>query len=768
MAFYTNPDDEEKNEQGMNGQPAQPTEQQAPQLSGAIATGAASQTAPTAGPNAKASSGQTGFQNYQKANVGTATNRLNSAATQNVSNQAQTAKTGINQATQQFGAKVDAGSLANRGNALQDVKNVVDAARNIQVPNQAPIKATDGNPTIIGSQPVKTTNSGLVQEKTGTPNFGKNTNSAQAGLAQEQTSVPDFTKPAPTNNAPASLNPDQTSRFQEVINAKYQGPESLRQSGLYQQASGKVDTAQTALDNTKTAQGREALLKSIFGQTGANYSQGLNKLDAGILNASQSGVAGLQQAAKNAGNIQQQLDQAQIGSANLAQNRTNEINDIRNQSRQAFTEGKTAEEAATESRLGGVLENWDKLPNYFKDIIRNKTTDNAANMAKIEADYRAANPFDQAGYDSAQSNLNKIMAQIGTAYARGQDISKLTEQYNAAEKVANEQKAQKSTYENQVKSIAGNKDAVYLNPAEAAMLGIQSGEGFYNLGADAIGTGVADKNRLVSRNEQARQAALASLGGLDSSGQLSTNLRYNNADLAGTQTAADALDLDKTRANLNSAEQNFQDYAEGADLVGHGSKKNKTSGKTYYATEKANLGDILQNAGYDFDQLGNGVSNRDALNAALRVSSGQAPGVGQDLGQINPDLSGETIGNALQPYTDNSNLATKAGYTAADYGSFGITAGLRALGLDSVGALMGGVDTLTNAAGVGSVFGGSSSRQSKNKAADSARKDLKKQVDSSLNTQGFQNRASVVDSDATNSRLAALQELLKNIDKTNS
>lgn len=632
MAYYNNQDEDNQNVQGMNSQNNQQN-QQGTTANTQLSTGVGSDTAPVStGPQSQvapksSSSGMTGFQNYQKANQGAATNKLAGAATQNVSNQANKAKTNINQATTSFGQKVDQGSLSNMGEAVNDVKAAVDAARNITAP-------------------------------------------AQQQAAQQSSGTVSTAQQVPSSSGVASqynLDPSKVSRFQDVINAKYQGPESLRQSGDYNKASNSVATAQTALDQTKNAQGRQELLRNLYSQ-GGNYTQGLNNLDAGLLNASKAGVSQLQAAAQNAGNLQSQLDQAQINSANLAQNRTNQINDIRNQSREAFTTGKTAEETATENRLQNVLDNWNKLPDYFKSLIAN----------------------------------------------------------------------------------SGNTD---LNSLEAGILGINSGEGLYNLGKGAIATGVADKEKLISRDEQARQAALAALGGLDAQGLLSTNLKYGDASKAGTQSALDALDLAKTRENLNAAEQAFQKYATDTDLVGSGAKKNKSSGKYYYATQNANLGDLLKNAGYNFGQTGNenNIGNADLLNSLAKVS-------GDNNSSASESGAGAGL-NAQMEATSNLGDGQSLAENAADL--FGASTGLNyltgALGLGSVGNVVGGL------------FGSRASAASSIATAKQiAQQDLQNKVQNALKSQGFSNRANITNNDTTTARLAALQALLAGTDKTNT
>jgi hypothetical protein len=652
MAFYnTTQENEEKKDsaQGMN-QADQNQQTQPVQLSNQSASVGGSTPQPKVPTTPKPAASGTGpaFQNYAKANQGKAQESLNSAAAQNVANQGKTATSAINQATTQFGQRVDQGSLANRQNALQDVQNTINSARNLT-----------------------------------------------AGNAVDQS---------------------QQDRFKEVINNQYTGPESLRQAGLYNKAATTTDTAQTAINNTKTATGREELLKQMYQKRG-DYTAGLNKLDSALLNSSQQGVQNLQNTAAQQGNIGQTLDKAQINSANLAQNRTQELLDIKNKAREAFTQGKTAEEAATEERLKSVVDNWEQLPEYYREIIRKSA-----------------------------------------------------------------------------------KGPVNFNTLEAASLGINSGEGLYNLGADAIKSGIADKQRLISKNEQARQAALASLAGLDQANQLSTNLLYNNADLAGTQTALDALDLEATRAGLNAAEKNFQDFASKSNITGTGMKKNKTSGKKYFANSSANLKNTLKKAGYEFGQEDKDiVANQDVLKALSQIASRESAqdgsaitGAAESMGQ-GLETGGSTPGrDVLDAYGSFSGLNAVTGAlglgTLSDASLKGLNTALNSgpipglnEGLDSIG--LGGIaptnksilDSMTLGQGskaisgiTNSVFGGgANSRASKSKAKQLADQDLQRKTKAALNSQGFNNRANVVNNEQTTSRLDALQQLLANLDKTN-
>lgn len=685
MAYYNSNTGAPDSSLGMNKKEEDeqsPTGTSAPQLANAAAstsgpTAAGPTAAPLSGNPKAASSGMGGgFQSYQKANQGTATNRLNTAAQSNVANQGAAAQRGISQATSQFGKKVDAGSLANRQQALQDVSNTINNARTM-VAAPKPVAAPAAAPA--APAPAQTTSSATLNKSVG-GTFAANSQPQVSGGNISPTATP----------APAAVPFDiaGADRFKEVINAKYQGPESLRQSGLYQDAAGKVGTAQTTLNQTKTAAGREDMLKDMYSKRG-EYNRGLNKLDSAILNSSQSGVKNLQDTAQAQGNLGQQLDKAQLASGNLAQNRTNEIRDIRDQAKNTFTEGQKAERAATDARLSQVVQDWDKLPEYFRDIIR--------------------------------------------------------------------------------KQEGGGAD---LNSVEAGILGVQSGEGLYNAGADVIKTAAHDKERLISRDEQARQAALSQLAGLDDSNMLDTNLLYNNADKAGTQSASDALDLAGTRAGLNQAEKGFQDYAENADLTGYGVKKNKSNGKRYYADETANVKDLLSSSGYQFGETEKAnLGNADLLKNLSKVSRSSAD---QDADVLN------------SPY-QNQDVASQLGSLQSDVGSMGVNPLLRQMGINTQidganlpmdAATMGVSNVLRNSGidipgitnfNVGSIFGGgANTAASKNIASAQAKADLQNKVTRALDSQGFDNRVSVQNNEKTTSRLAALQDLLANMDKTNT
>ena len=678
MAILRADEEDSNNPQGMN-QPntnstgSQPVEQTSISSAPGTATPAPTASAAQAAnqPNPKASSGTfTNLRHYINANQG---NKVASEVGQKVSNTTTGAQKSIEQGQTSFGQKVEQGSLANRENAVGDIKSIVQKARGVSAQPQtapSPSAQPQAAPNTINPVPVVA-----------------------------PAAAPDYTQGL------------DTQRFQDVINAQYKGPESLRSSGLYDPISQKVQAAQTKINQAQTAKGREDLLKDTFSQN-RQYNRGQNKLDSLLLNTSKEGVQGLLDQRAKAGNLQQALQSAENISSNLATNRASEIKGLQAQARESFTGEQKAERKATDTRLSNVVEDWDKLPEYFKEVLRN-------------------NP-------------------------------------------------------------AG---AVNLGSQEAGILGIKSGEGLYTLGENAIKTAASDKERLVSRDEQARQFALAQLAGLDTSRMLDTNVKYSDLAKAGTQTAADALDLAGTREALNEAQQKFKESAEGATLTGTGKKKvsrGNAFGKktrTYYADVGGNVADMLKKGGYDFSQDGTtDLKSSNLLKDYLRAtktkrdnesnvggSSLEGAAAGASIGTaINPG-AGTLIGSALGSMAGGNTLDPLQGYT-------GLAEEMETkLGIKGLGGVSEGVQDVRTALGkgvgsvlgkdIGGMVGGINTKDMKaygdQIAKQGAIEDLQNKYKSYLEGQGFDNRVAVADTEQTRSRAEALRAMLAKLDKTN-
>ena len=684
--------------QGMAGQP-QPEELQPQQASSAPATIGASQPSQPSMPMPKQPKAGTGtfsnLKNYLQAAQGGGQQRVAQAATQQVQKLGAGAQKGTQQAQEAFGRRMEAGSLKGMETAAQEAKDIVRTARGTTY--QAPQPAAQPQTQDYLDRTGGLNEAGLTklgdkastfQEELNAINrrmvpmdFGPGSANEAAGIQKGKDREALYEKYGLTQQAqpqaPAQpqqyFTPEQTQRFAEIINTQYQGPASLQQAGLYEQAAQKARTAQEAAQKTQTALGREQLLKDVFGRT-REYGRGVSKLDALLLNASQQGVKQLQEQAQPAAKAQEALQAAQNLSANEAAQRQASIEGIRSGARQEFTGARAAEEQAVEERLSQTVENWNQLPDYFKQVLRDK-----------------------------------------------------------------------------------EKGTLALSEQEAGLLGIRAGEGLYNLSPEAlVQTSAAERNRLITKNELSRQLALQQLAGTDVSRELQKDLLYTDLEKAGTQTAEDAINKAGIRDVLNAQEKAFIEQVANQNIVGTGSKKHKRTGDRYYAEETANLADVLKRAGYNLES---------ELPTLADINRGTYGGVDKDVDpktlegiwkeSLTPEFRPE---EAINPYTDDSTLARKVAYGGADYATLGITAGLRALGFDVAGGLMDSTDALLGT----SIFGGGgpSSRYAKNIASDIARQDLQNQVRQRLEESGFANRTAIGETEQTNLRKAALDQIL--------
>jgi hypothetical protein len=824
MAYLQQDKEDEEKVQGLN-QVLAPQEGQAP-ATGTPAQAAAPQasSAPTSGampaqnaqqPNAKAGSGTfTNLKNYLTANQG---NRVASAATQKVSNLASGAQKGITQASTGFGQKVEQGTLANRGQALQDVQATTAAARGVEAIAPAPV----AQPPAVEGAP--------VPEAPAAP-----------ATAPEATAQPQY------------LDDAQQKRFADIINAKYSGPESLRQSGLLQPAAEKVSTAARQIKNVESAGGREELLRSMYGKN-RDYTQGQSKLDALLLNTSQQGVGQLQEAAKAGGNLQQNLQQAEAGSQNLAQNRAQEISGIREEARKTFGAGRTEEEAATEKRIddlvktpvldeagnpvlkqdGTPMTEWDKLPEHFRNSLANKAAGTQKvkqeHMAALNAQYApqiksvtdATKQMDetQAKIDNLSKDLRRINSRSTSFYSREKiskiknDIRTLGQQYASQKAQVNtlKQTPEYKQYSQELAANLGmNKNQWALSPEEAAVLGVSAGEGLYNIGQGDIRTVAADREKLITQNEFARQQALSQLAGLDLSRGLQKDLKYQDQSKAGTQDLTKSLDTESFRNLLNESQQGFKQSAEGANLTGTGKKKvsrgnwagKKTS--TYHASVKGNVAKMLKQAGYDVGAEGSGarslLSDKDMLANYLKATgtdqateaniggqalegttagAGTGAGIGAMAGGPVGSLIGAGIGgtvgsivgsNTIDPYQRSTDLMRDfedklgikgAGAVAQGYQDFRNIGGKAVTGLGnavggSLGKAIGGIGSA-----VGGIDTGAMKAMGSAVAKQKATEDLKRKYAAYLQGQGFENRANIADTETTRARAAALNQLLQ-------
>jgi len=523
-------------------------------------------------------------------------------------------------------------------------------------------------------------------------------------IAPKQQDIPEILKQASQFGGDVS-----EQRFKDIINAAYKGPGNLYDIQGYENALANTREADRRLGMLGERGIQGELLDTTFKGKGRDYTGGLRGLDQLLLGTPDK-LQQLQQTKKDIGSVQGTMSQAENLARVDAKTRTDLINQIRQDARGNVQNVAGARAGQVENRLAGVLENWDKLPQYFRDAIGKGT---------------------------------------------------------------------------------GN---VKLSDVEAAILGVESGEGLYNTIRDlgpqgVIKTAKADRDALVSKAEQGQLSELQRLAqmnqdyGVQGSG-LDFRSAFQDANKAGTQTAFDALDSENLRRVLNEAEGGFRESAAKSTAsgtgVGHDRYKSGFRSRDVYIRKdlSANVKDVLAKSGYDFNRpMSEQITNPELIKALGTVARGD------ELDVSKPTTLMGSIGNSL-----TGNPAEGFGEAGMEMLGLGkITpVALGKLGLDHFNNVTGiakdyvpgakalsaitGVDAVAGLAG--NFFGSGKGNAQRTAAANAQRQaeaNLQANLQGILNQQGFTNRLSVDadDLDVRNRRLA-LAQTLAGIDPTNT
>lgn len=698
-----------------------------------------------------ASSGSfTNVQTYIDKNKAGAQN-LSQAASGTLTNTSDIAKNNLNKASQSFQNQAQAGSLQNKENALNEANTAFNEAANQKAATQIENKSNQAylyQPKQVGSgvnsdssgllssvlvgKDGSTYNSSNIQNQNPTLNssLSKNDqdliNSNKSRVVFGDGTTRDFSTLAEANDAISSYNKanpgyytygneqqlsSNDQRLSDILNAQYKGPTDLSEATGYNNAYSSVQDA-SALQNQALNTGDQSeLLRRTF-STGQNeYTTGNQLLDNLLLGQGEANQAFREVAQRlgtsESGLLSDDLTMAQKQANQLAQQETADLRNIREQSRKGLSDTATQRQQEVESRIGNVLQNWEKYPQYFRDLFQNSINDyktgsagkaaydkfgNEYNSAKSKLDEVSQKYSDIGKYSNVLNNVKNSQSLISQVEQLRQIINDPAQYANRdsngsyrsslasaqaklaqltannalktaqdtmseADKIASEYGTDINSLVNANNTYAANKQIVDkyqsdydkyskfanydpssfnlgLSQLEAEALGIKGGEGLYNLLKDDIkgtsGTNTvdnllktvqADKNQLVSRNEQSQLARLQSLAQLANdygSANSGINFRnqYTNADLAGKQNATLALDMENFKNLVQGAERGFRNDAEASNIVGQGYGTGSSRGvfgkkrASAHKTLSQNFGDLIESgSGYRNMYSDEGVDN---------------------------------------------------------------------------------------------------------------------------------------------------------------
>ncbi len=792
MAFLREEDDNnESSAQGMNQNAPEDSGQ--PRLSKMSAMsspgGDASSTssnAPTGGGAAPrqttkpASSGMgASFKDYMRANQGAATQRLGQTVQNRVTGAASGASNTVQGAQNQFGTQLEQGTLANRQQAVGDVSRATRQAQNIYKGDIAADtaayqqKLASAQAEVANTNQFKIDEAARIAEESKRVDAEKNTYYNQIlaerkkALEEAQTRMYESSgsrgarrglkeASAAYRNAQSDAQKQFQSQYDKIAQDQNAlNTQDTRLSGLQSQVE-RYNQQLAMLANPNLIQAIDPTVQQRFGE---------------VINAQYTGPQSLRQAGLydlalgNVNRAQDMLDQSKT-----AGGRQDLLNAMYGVKGQQYGRGISGLDAAFLNTNQGAVQN-----------ILNKGQEIGSLRGTLD---RALIGSENAARNRTQE-IKDIVNQARGVFTEGQTATSAS-----TEAAIDQRQKDAQDFLAQLRSgfSADNRGTQTLSAAEAAILGLQEGEGLYNLGENVVQQRVLDRDRLVSRDEQARLAALATLAGMDERRLLSTNNLYQDASRAGTQTATDILDRDAVRQSLANAEQAFRDYAKGATIsaTGYGTG---TSGGAFgtkrasaYRTLNAGLQNVLDRAGYDStseinrETLGSNDVVQNIVNALdyNRPISNQA----QTPDATAVQNSSDGVTDVSQPGLNAEQLALL--YAAAPtqlfssdfYRDWGATVGKIIPGADIAGNFAGNVlDAIPGVSDLGNFVAGGisgSSGKAKAKAAASAAADaqrrLRENIQSTLTNQGYYNRTDINPQDiAAMERTAALEALLRRI-----
>jgi hypothetical protein len=799
---------------------------------------------------------QTNVQDYiQKNQQGS--QQLGQAVSGKLQTSADIAKQNLQGVEKNFGQAKEAGSLENYQGAVDEATGAFRQAATMGAGSQ---RNTTNQAQMYTPDAEK--DADLIASNQARVSFGDGTTKDFGTQFEAQRAIDEYNRLNPETNlygGEQGLNVGE-QRLSDILNAQYKGPRELYEARGYGDAVNQFSDVQSLQDLALGSGSKNELLNRTFQTADSEYGVGSRLLDDLLLGQGSANQQ-LRQTAENlsgqqGGNFSDVLQSSVQGAKGQAKERTQQLDNVKMSARKALDDVATGRDSEVRQRIEGVVQNWDKYPQHFRDKFQGEMAQHEQNIELKKnyqqaskaldsftgADIKSTGRSSSARERTAQQRANAPLARLTDAKNKmsliddalnklqsgrlDRDTEKvLRENFvfsdpgrgieamgsgsitpQSLQKFRNELEQAAAPLEEQYQQLQAtqqefadfkdyNPDTLNFNLSqlEAEALGVQGGEGLYNLikerGIDGLlQTAQADENQLISRDEQSQLARLQKIAelandyGASNSG-IDFRNKFSDKDLAGQQTALSALDTTGFRDALFGAEKNFQDFAKGANIKGKGTASASSSGlfgsksasSTKYARQ--NLGDLLNKTG-GFRQIYDeeGVDT-EGYNNLAKAAKGIADGTyqSQDFSGLDPANIGSMFGldeslsrAILNPafstgaiFDANSAVFDKtADITSKIFGNNALsdTLNVPANVLSEISKIGSGI-----VSGVGgSLFGSSEGLQSSADvwAQKKAVEDLKKKITSTLKNQGYANQLGVVQDTERDQELLKLLGLL--------
>lgn len=259
-----------------------------------------------------------------------------------------------------------------------------------------------------------------------------------AGLDKAPEEARNIVQQARTGAKNAQIDQNQMSRFGEIANAQYKGPQDLTGTTKYANTAQQYKKAQQAAKNASSDEGRFSLLKDAYARP--TYSQGQQNLDNLLLTGNQGAKANIQAAATGLNDLSGLWSGAQSNAAQLAAQRQAATNAAREGSRANALEARTGRNTEVQSDLASQQAKWADEYNQYKELLGaygggdlNLTREQADRLALGGSGtglYNMLNGIQPESYlDLKAFDANKVVSQDQFAQLRALD--QLTSQFGS-------------------------------------------------------------------------------------------------------------------------------------------------------------------------------------------------------------------------------------------------------------------------------------------------------------------------------------------------
>lgn len=511
-------------------------------------------------------------------------------------------------------------------------------------------------------------------------------------------------------------------RIQDIFNAKYGGVRNLFETGGYSDAKRMVESSGQLGKDLKTPANYRNVLEKTVSVPGRAYTSGQKNLDE-LLFGGKAAQQQLQQSTQNLQDMGQVLNQAESGARSLATQTAQDVDRVRQEARAKFNELSKGRQGEIDQRLSQVVDNWEQMPEYFRDIFR-KQAGGDVSLSALEAQtlglqggeqlFDALKQYGAEGLiKSTQAEKDRLVSQQEQQQlANLQNIAKLASDYgNEASGID-----YKNIYTDAER--AGTQSA--LDAIDVANLQSKLQEtlsrGQDYLGRDYTETGFGRaKYRKGGKKRKVDQLA-------DATASLSDTLNKDYVDrILGTK--AQDLTLNQDLSGVKNIAKYLQDS------------------QNLQNTDTSNIGNVNKDKmrldSTDFS--GSQWAPEDLLLGGAQAGFDPLGGLGTALGVDIPNLT-NFASQVGADYGDKLNLINMPGFK--ELGELGT-------------AIFGGSKTAANA-------------KARMMALQNAQDKLKNTLQGKITEQGIGNQINVSNTDsAVKQRQQNLLNLLQNIDKSN-